>query len=90
MRNVSNEDIMQDLALCQASVHHWGAINRVTFGPAKEELVVLDPRDGVGGQFRLLGSIIDNKLRMNVAIDKLFRKTKSKACALRRCSRFFD
>ena len=81
---------MQDLALCQASVHHWGAKNRVTFEPAKEEFVVLDPRDGVGEPFRLLGPIIDNKLRMNVDINKLFRKKKSKARALLCCSRFFD
>ena len=35
-RDVSNDDIMQDLALCQASVHHCGAVNRITFEPAKE------------------------------------------------------
>ena len=81
---------MQDLALCQASVLYWGANNRVTFEPAKEEFVVLDPRDGVGEPFRLLGPIIDNKLRMNIAIIKLFCKTKPKACALLCCSKLLE
>ena len=81
---------MQDLALCQASVHHWDAKNRVTFEQAEEEFAVLDPFGGVGEPFRLLGHIIDNKLRMNIAIIKLFCKTKPKARALLCCSKLFD
>ena len=51
---------------------------------------MLDPHDGTGGPFRLLGLAIDNKLRMNLAIDKLFRKAKPKARALLRCERFYN
>ena len=89
-RSTSNDDILLDLASCQCSVHAWGERNRVTFEPSKEEFVVLDPHDGTGGPFRLLGPAIDNKLRMNLAIDKLFRKAKPKARALLRCRRFYD
>ena len=89
-RDVANEEILDDLALCQASVHKWGAKNRVTFEPSKEEFVVLDPRDGIGGPFRLLGPIIDNKLLMDAAIDKLYRKAKPKARALLRCRKYFS
>ena len=89
-RSTSNDDILLDLASCQCSVHAWGERNRVTFEPSKEEFVVLDPHDGTGGPFRLLGPAIDNKLRMNLAIDKLFRKAKPKARALLRCKRFYD
>ncbi len=88
-RNVSNDDILSDLVSCQSSVHAWGAKNRVTFEPSKEEFVVLDPRDGFGGPFRLLGPVIDSQLRMNVAIDKLYRKAKPKARALLRCRKYF-
>ena len=89
-RTTANEDIMSDLDLCQASVHEWRRKNRVSFGTLKEEFVVLDPRDGVGGPFRMLGPVIDNKLRMDIAISKLYRKAKPKARALLRCSRFFS
>ena len=89
-RSTPNEDILLDLALCQSSVHKWGARNRVTFEPTKEEFAVLDPRGGTGGPFRLLGPLIDNQLRMHLAIDKLFRKAKPKARALLRCRRFFS
>ena len=51
---------------------------------------MLDPHGGTGGPFRFLGPAIDNKLRMNLAIDKLFLKAKPKARALLRCRRFYD
>ena len=38
----------------------------------------------------MLGPIIDTKLRIHLAIDKLFRKATPKARALFRCSTFFD
>ena len=88
-RSCENEKILADLALCQTSVHEWGRRERVTFEPSKEEFVVLDPRHGQGGPFRLLGPLIDNQLRMDAAIDKLYRKAKPKARALLRCYRFF-
>ena len=64
--------------------------DRFTFESANEAFVVLDPSDGVGGPFRLLAFIVDDKLRMNIAIDKLFCKKTPKARALLRCSRLFD
>ena len=42
-KHVSNEEIIGDLDACQASVHGWFVRNRVTFDPAKEEFVVLNP-----------------------------------------------
>ena len=35
-RDVSNDDILLDLALCQASVHDWGEKKRVTFEQTKK------------------------------------------------------
>ena len=70
-------------------MHAWGRKDRVTFEPSKEEFIILDPRDGHGQPFRLLGPVIDNQLRMGAAIDKLYRKAKPKARALLRCRRYF-
>ena len=89
-KDADNDDILGDLRACQASVHQWGVVNRVSFDPAKEEFAILSPTDGHGATFRLLGPLIDQKLLMDECIDKLYRKTKPKARALLRCRRFYS
>ena len=74
-----NEDILHDMQLCRVRVHHWGGINREAFDPGKEHIVVLHPRDGSGNQFKLLGLMVDVKLLMNQAIEKLSRRSVPKS-----------
>ena len=89
-RTVSNEDVISDLQKTQSDIHVWGANNRVTFDPQKEEFAVLATQGGDARPFRLLGPIIDEKLLMHDCIDKLYRKAKAKARALLRCRRYYS
>ena len=88
-RTISNEDVVCDSGLCPSSVHAWGAKNRVTVQHSRECFAALDPRHGFGELFLLLGPVIDNKLRMKLAVDKLYRKAKPKARALLRYAKCF-
>ena len=49
-------------------------MNRVSFDPSKEELAILDPRDGYGDDFKMLGPTIDKQWLMKACIDKLYNK----------------
>ena len=89
-RATSNDVILADLQRCQRAVHQWGGLNRVAFDPGKEYFSVLDPGDGLGDSFRLLGPLIDNKLSMNICIDKIFKRAKPKACRILRARRFYS
>ena len=59
-----------------------GARNRVTFAAEKEHLIVIHPSVGEGDLVKLLGCIIDPKLTMQAAIDKLIAILKPKITAL--------
>ena len=85
----ANSDIMGELHACQTRVHNWGVQNRVIFDAGKEEFCILDPSHGVGRPFRLLGPIIDPKLRMHECVDKVYKRAKPKARRLLLAARFF-
>ncbi len=86
----NNADILDELRLAQAAAHAWGIRNRVAFDESKEEFCVLDARLGHGRVFRLLGPMVDNKLRMHACVEKFFKKAKPKARRLLRARRFFS
>ena len=85
-----NDVILKELHDCQASVHAWGVRNRVVFDESKEEFCVLDALCGHGRPFRLLGPIIDPKLRMHECVDKVYKRAKPKARRLLRVQRFYS
>ena len=59
-------------------------MNRVSFDPSKEHLVILHPTLGEGDPFRLLGCQIDTKLLMTHAIDKILAQARPKIQAILR------
>ena len=68
------ENIIEDLQIMQECIHAWGRDNRVEFDPGKEEFGIIHHINGVGDDFRLLGPIIDCKLSMRTAINKIVQK----------------
>ena len=88
--DTENADVLNELHSCRASVHAWGKRNRVAFDGSKEEFCVLDANFGHGRPFRLLGPIIDSKLRMHECVDKVYKRAKPKARRLLRARRFFS
>ena len=84
------DQIFADLHVCQNNVHNWGAANRVTFDPGKEEFCILHPADGIGNDFKLLGPIFDCKLTMAVTISKILRKARPKLTTLLRTGRYYN
>ena len=40
-RTVTNDDVLSDLHKTQREIHAWGARNRVSFDPLKEEFALL-------------------------------------------------
>ena len=82
--------ILAELRSCQTSVHAWGVRNRVSFDSGKEEFCILDANCGHGGAFRLLGPIVDPKLRMHKCVDKIYKRIKPKARRMLRARRFFS
>ena len=72
-------------------VSHWSTTGAqgtmLNSNKRNEEFAMLDPRDGTD-PFRLLSPLIDKQLRMNLAIDTLFRKAKPKAPAMLICGQF--
>ena len=85
-----NEHILSDMRICRAKVHRWGRINRVSFDPSKEHLVIVHPRYGYGDPFKLLGCLIDNKLIMKQAIDKILSQIRPKIRAILRTRHHYD
>ena len=84
----SNEDILQEAQACQNSIREWGVRNRVAFDPTKEKTVIIHHRDGYGTPFRFLGPVVDPKLAMHDAVDKLLSRARPKIRMLlksRRC-----
>ena len=78
------------MQLCRVRVHHWGGINRVAFDPGKEHIVVLHPRDGSGDPFKLLGLMVDVKLLMNQAIEKILSQIRLKIKAILRTKPYYS
>ena len=63
-RDVSFDDIIAGLAICQQDLHKLGAGNCVSFDAAKESFHVIHRRWHYRSQFKILGINFDNHLRM--------------------------
>ena len=78
------------MQLTRRAVHKWGARNRVTFAAEKEHIVVLHPDVGEGELVKLLGCVIDPKLNMQAAVDKLTATLRPKIKAMLRMKSTYD
>ena len=74
---------MQNLNSCRDSVHKWGVRNRVSF-------VIMHPRYAFGDPFKLLGCLMDTKLIMKHAIDKVLSQIRPKIRAILRTRHHYD
>ena len=81
-KHVPGEDIMSRMQKCRERVHSWGRTNRVAFDPSKEHQVILHSIFGKGEPFKLLGCMIDCKLLMHEAIDKIISQMRPKMQAI--------
>ena len=70
----TQEDILNEMKKIQEKAHQWGKLNRATFEKTKESFVTISYTKPKGEPFRLLGPIIDPKLKMNVAIEAIRNK----------------
>ena len=86
----SNEHIMQNLNSCRDSVHKWGVRNRVSFDASKEHFLIMHPRYAFGDPFKLLGCLMDTKLIMKHAIDKVLSQIRPKIHAILRTRHHYD
>ena len=71
-RRVSNEEYLKTSYLCRERVHKWGRANRVAFDATKEHAVIIHPLSAEGDPFKLLGLLVDCKLIMLPAVEKIF------------------
>ena len=78
------------MQVCRTRVHSWGRSNRVSFDPGKEHMVVLHPIHGEGEAFKLLGLMVDCKLNMQDAVDKILSQAKPKITAILKIQHFYD
>ena len=83
-RKTNLVEVQNTLQQCRDSVHRWGKVNRVSFDPSKEHLVVLHPVEHHGPCFKLLGLMVDTDLAMESAIDALLTKIRPKIKAILR------
>ena len=74
-KDTSEEEAVLRLSVCQNSLHRWGAANRVTFDPQKEEFIIIRRRNALGPEFRLLGVIFDAQLLMHKGVRKIAVET---------------
>ena len=81
-RKASNEECKEVMHKCRTKVHKWGKINRVAFDPGKEHIVILHSLQGEGEPFKLLGCLVDCKLIMQQAVDKLLSQIRPKVKAI--------
>ena len=75
---------------CRTTVHRWGKINRVTFDADKEHIIIIHPIQGEGDPFRLLGCLVDCKLIMLQAVDKMLSQIRPKVKAILRTKPFYE
>ena len=69
-RGIGPSYILRQLQECQKEVHEWGHANRVTFDPAKEHSLILDPQNPHGEFFEILGVQFDTKLTMYAEVSR--------------------
>ena len=70
-KNANELDAVLKLSEGQASLHRWGAANRVSFDPAKEGFVVIRRQKTIGEDFKLLGVSFDAQLLMHTGVRKI-------------------
>jgi len=81
-RTEENESIKRHMHVCRTRVHKWGRANRVAFDPTKEHVVVIHPIYGEGDPFKLLGCLVDCKLVMDQAVEKILSQMRPKIRAI--------
>ena len=64
--------------------------NLFSFDATKEHLVIVHSIFGEGDPFRLLGCMLDTKLHMHHAIDKILAQMRPKITAILRCRSHYD
>ena len=74
----------------QRKVHKWGRINRVSFDAGKEHIIILHPIHGEGDPFKLLGCLVDCKLVMQQAVERILSQARPKIKAILRTRQFYD
>jgi len=89
-QGTDNSEILCALRTCQQSIHEWGRVNRVTFDPSKEHMVVLSRSEPSGETFKFLGPLIDGKLTMVEEIGRIRGKTRPKVKAILRMRSFYN
>ena len=75
---------------CREKVHKWGRINRVSFDAGKEHIVILHPIHGEGDPFKLLGCLVDCKLVMQQAVERILSQARPKIKAILRTRQFYN
>ena len=77
-RGVENSKSQDAMACCRSKAHQWGKVNRVTFDAGKEHIIVIHPVQGEGDPFKLLGCLVDCKLVMQQAVEKMMSQIRPK------------
>ena len=88
--STDNDEIVNELWLCQASLHTWGAANRVAFDSLKESFHILHRTDHLGGNFRILGCNYDTQLIMADACRETAAQGRWRLKTVLRSRRFFS
>ena len=85
----NNDDVLNDLRLCQVSLHTWGAANRVSFDAGKESFHVLHRTQALGSDFKILGCTYDCKLTMASACRAVATEGRWRLKTVLRSRRYF-
>ena len=89
-RKAKNSDCLNTMEKCRKKVHSWGRANRVIFDPLKEHAIILHSVQGEGDPFKLLGLLVDCKLIMLNAVEKILSQVRPKVQAILRTRKFYD
>ena len=89
-RGLDPEACVAGLEESRRKVHRWGRHNRVMFDAAKEHMVIIHPFHAQGDAFKLLGCLVDPKLLMKLAIEKILAQIRPKVTALLRTRAHYD
>ena len=85
-----SESLLDHMEQCRTRVHKWGETNRVALDAGKEHIVILHPTLGEGESFKLLGCLVDCKLQMHDAVDKILAQARPKVNAILRLRQHYE
>ena len=89
-KDVADEEIFNEMAVCQNNLHAWGRANQVEFDPGKESKHILAMQGrGSGECFKLLGVIFDVGLTMETALHDIAREASWRLATILRTTRYF-